>query len=63
MNKSIVIPDCPSCIYFHNCADKSIPICCDAYPSGIPNDYLYGPVQVKSLKECNNGLKYTESEK
>ena len=62
MNKSVVIPDCPCCKFFHECPDKKSKACCDAFPDGIPNSYLFGPVQVKTLTECSNGFKYVEIE-
>ncbi len=61
MNKSIIIPDCPCCKHCHDCNDVSEPLCCDAFPKGIPKDYLFGPVQVRKIPECNNGYKYEEA--
>lgn len=59
INKSCPVPDCPFC---KHCYDNNISqsLCCSAFPDGIPKDYLFGPVQVKHLKECNNGYKYEE---
>lgn len=61
MNKSIIIPDCPCCKHCHDCAEINEPLCCEAFPDGIPKDYLFGPVQVKDLVECKNGYKYEEA--
>lgn len=60
INKSCPVPDCPCCVHCKDRIDKSKPLCCDAFPEGIPFDYLFGPVQVTMLKECNNGFKYEE---
>ncbi len=60
INKSCPVPVCPSCIHCKDNDDISTPLCCDAFPDGIPKDYLFGPVQVTDLKECNNGYKYEE---
>ena len=60
INKSCPIPDCPCCVHCKDTGDIKAPLCCDAFPEGIPNDYLFGPVQVTLLKECNNGYKYEE---
>lgn len=60
INKSCPVPDCPSCIHCKDRDNHNAPLCCDAFPKGIPFDYLFGPVQVKNLNECNNGYKYEE---
>lgn len=60
INKSCPVPDCPSCVHCMDNDDINTPLCCDAFPDGIPVDYLFGPVQVTMLKECNNGFKYEE---
>ena len=55
--KSIVIPDCPCCRYFfENEKDNK----CSAFPDGIPDNYFWGKIYVRDLKECNNGYKYEE---
>ena len=57
---SVIIADCPCCQNCYDRDDINEPLCCNAFPGGIPNDYLWGPIDVKSLKECNNGYKYEE---
>ena len=63
MNKSIIIPDCPCCKHCDERADIDKPLCCAAFPKGIPKEYLFGPVQVRKISECNNGYKYEEAPK
>lgn len=58
--KSCPIPLCPSCVHCRDRSNKNNPLCCDAFPKGIPVEYLFGPVQVTKLKECNNGFKFEE---
>lgn len=57
IDKSCPVPDCPCC---KHCYSSNQVLCCSAFPNGIPKDYLFGSIQVKSLKECNNGYKYEE---
>lgn len=57
---SVVISDCPCCKHCYECTSVSEPLKCAAFPDGIPNDYIWGPIDVKSLPECNNGFKYDE---
>lgn len=57
---SVMIADCPCC---KNCFDRSDitnPLCCNAFPEGIPKEYLWGDINVKNLEECKNGYKYEE---
>ena len=57
-NKSCPVPDCPSCKHCTGHGYNDPPIRCGAFPNGIPDNYLFGPVQVRSLPECGNGYKY-----
>lgn len=59
-NKSIVIPDCPCCKHCQGDFKNDSPVRCAAFPEGIPTDYLFGPIQVKEISECNKGYKYEE---
>ena len=61
-NKSCPVPDCPSCKHFTGHAFNDPPLRCGAFPKGIPNEYLFGPVQVRDIPECGNGYKYEEIE-
>lgn len=57
---SVIISDCPCC---KNCFESSSvkePLKCKAFPQGIPKEYIFGNVDVKTLKECNNGFGYEE---
>lgn len=57
---SVPISDCPCCKHCVGSKDISVPLTCGAFPDGIPFDYLFGKVDVKSLNECNNGIGYEE---
>lgn len=60
---SVIIPDCPCCKYFVDNKDISKPLTCKAFPNGIPEEYLWGKIDVKCISECCNGYKYeTKSE-
>ncbi len=60
--KSCPLPDCPCCKHFHENKDRNSLLCCNAFPEGIPTEYLFGPIQVRSIPECGNGYKYEEIE-
>lgn len=57
---SAPISNCPCCKHFIGAKDRSEPLTCKAFPKEIPFDYLFGKVDVKSIKECNNGIGYEE---
>lgn len=57
---SVIIADCPCCKNCIEQTDKNAPLICKAFPDGIPKEYIWGPVDVKKLRECNNGYKYEE---
>ncbi|MBQ8790561.1 MAG: glutamyl-tRNA amidotransferase [Ruminiclostridium sp.] len=57
---SVIIPDCPNCKHFYNNADISKALSCKAFPDGIPNENLWGEINVKEIPECANGYKYEE---
>ena len=56
----VIISDCPCCKNCYDRMDETKPLCCKAFPDGIPNEYLLCKVNVKKLAECNNGYKYEE---
>lgn len=60
LNKSCPLPDCPCCKHMQENRDSNTPLCCKAFPDGIPYEYLFGPVNVRGLAECANGYKYEE---
>lgn len=54
-----IIPECTSCKNFFS--KESITLCCNAFPNGIPSDFFWGKVNVRTLKECNNNYKFENS--
>ena len=56
----VITPDCPCCKNCFPSIDIDSPLKCKAFPTGIPKEYIWGPIDVKSLKECNNGIRYEE---
>lgn len=56
----VIISNCPCCKHCYPCSSVSDPLKCKAFPEGIPKEYIWGPVDVQKLKECNNGVKYEE---
>lgn len=56
----VIITDCPCCKNCFDRIDKTKPLCCKAFPNGIPKEYLWGEIDVKKIKECANGYKYEE---
>ena len=55
----MIIPDCTSCKNFSGRENNYL--CCNAFPNGIPNDFFWGNVNVRTLKECNNNYKFEDS--
>ncbi len=55
----MIIPDCTSCKNFLGRENNDL--CCNAFPNGIPNDFFWGNVNVRTLKECNNNYKFEDS--
>lgn len=55
----VIIPDCTSCKNIFDEKKNGI-FCCSAFPSGIPNNFFWGKVDVKKLDECNDGFGYKE---
>ena len=48
------IPACVRCVHL-SAEGKGT---CDAYPDGIPEDYVEGTIDIEEIEECANGIKY-----
>lgn len=61
----ILIPNrdcCETCKHMkEEKKDGWIP-CCDAFPEGVPDNYLFSKVDVTELGECANGIRYEADE-
>lgn len=56
---SIIVSECTYCMHSDKAEDPQ-DLTCKAFPEGIPNDYLWGFIDVHELEECNNGIKYED---
>lgn len=55
---SVIIPNCTSCKHFTDNKNEDGHFCCSAFPNGIPKDYFWGQIDVLSIPECANGVKF-----
>ena len=53
---SVVFSNCMDCKYFRKVTDSGEYLC-DAFPDGIPKDYMIRKNQDKETV-CNNGIKF-----
>ncbi len=56
---SVIIPDCTSCKHLRDEKVNNV-FCCSAFPNGIPKEYFWGSIDVRSLSKCNNSIKFEE---
>ena len=56
-----IIPDCPSCKHFIKINDEGR-FFCEAFPNGIPKEYVWGKTSVIHLKECANNIRFEDIE-
>ena len=54
----IIISFCARCKHFGETEKRT----CPAFPEGIPPEYVWGDVDVKTLSECANGVKYESAD-
>lgn len=56
----IIFPNkdsCDFCLHIREKINRATP-CCDAFPEGIPKEYVLCDIKVAELKECANGIKF-----
>lgn len=59
---SVIIPDCTSCKNFIDKKTANGSFCCLAFPEGIPNEYFWCKIDVRTLSECANGKHFEDEQ-
>lgn len=55
----VIIPKCSSCKNFKE-KNKNGHFCCTAFPDGIPDEYFWGPINVKEINTCNKNIGFID---